>query len=178
MEEPIKTGKPRPLSLIILFVILIGGFIYWWLVVREEATDTNQNANKVLNLPKDTTPPSQSTNPDASQRDSDRLYDVRTLLAALKKYFEANKEYPATLEELVTAEELESIPINPEPGGQAYDYTPTDPVPYQNYQLCYSLEIGIEGVSAGEHCATFNSLTGRIQPEPDWDAIINKNTNN
>lgn len=178
MEEQFKKRKQLPILLILLAIIIVVGFVFWWMTQREVVTNANGNVNKILNLPEDTTPPAQSSDPEASMRDSDRLHDIRTLRQALKKYYDEQKGYPEEIDELITGEQLESIPVNPQPGGKDYNYTPTDPTPYQSYQLCYSLEMGIEGVSKGEHCATPDSLTGQKQEEPDWDAIINKRTNN
>ncbi|MFH1598228.1 MAG: hypothetical protein ABIB97_04130 [Patescibacteria group bacterium] len=159
MEELNKKDNKSLVIIALIVAVAAAGFIYWWMSREEETTtNQNQNVNKILILPEDTTPPAQSDDPSATQRDSERLHDVRTLSVALKEYFEAEGGYPEQIAVLVTAEYLDSIPDNPEPGGQEYSYSGSGDVPYQDYELCYSLEMGIEGISSGEHCAKATTL--------------------
>lgn len=83
-------------------------------------------------------------------RDQRRLLDVRLLQSALAAY-KAQPDavgYPVVIEDLIP-EFLGVMPRDPKTGKQ-FRYTPSG----EFYQIGFTLEIGAEGLSAGEHIAT------------------------
>lgn len=112
--------------------------------------ETNVNADPGEDTTNDVVP---STDPAAKERDKVRKADVEKLQGALKKYFDAKKNYPDTLEGLVPTY-ISEIPKNPTPGGSDYTYTPIGSLPASFYDLTYTLEAGVDDVEAGLHSAT------------------------
>lgn len=142
---------------IIIVVLILGGGIYWYYTQNKadinipslespQASETNQNTNT----------PSTIFSKVAETRDLKRFSDLRTIQAALSAYFGENQSYPGSLEEL--SDYLEVVPRDPQYPAKEYVYTPIGASPYKFYDLSYTLEVGIEGIGAGQHVATPSSI--------------------
>ncbi len=88
----------------------------------------------------------------ALARDDKRLSDVRTLMTALEAYRGDNDGMYPTLLADITPDFLGTIPADPKTG-EPYHYTPIGTGP-NFYDLVYTLEIGLQGIDAGQHAAT------------------------
>ncbi|MFA6272074.1 MAG: hypothetical protein WC693_03120 [Patescibacteria group bacterium] len=104
--------------------------------------DENTNTTRVVN-----------NDPEAKNRDEERLTEVEDIRTKLAKFNTDKGNYPETLEELVTEGYYEELPVNPTPGGMDYVYTPIGSLPAKFYDLAYSLEAGTEELEPGEHIA-------------------------
>lgn len=92
-----------------------------------------------------------AVDPAAQTRDTDRMALVTQIRGALKAYKVKNAAFPDKLELLLDGF-LTTTPKDPD--GSDFSYTPIGVLPAQFYDLCYSLEVGVDGVEAGYHCAT------------------------
>ncbi len=111
-------------------------------------------------------------NAKAKERDAKRFADIKKMQTALDLYFLDHNNYPVAANPVVLGEgdyycfddqkgfgKQEScqdplsalFPKNPEPGGINYTYQSTDG---KSYRINFSLEIGVDTLSAGEHFAT------------------------
>lgn len=93
------------------------------------------------------------TDDSAQARDTQRVADVKALQTALELYNTDKQAYPDTFDGLVPTY-LKVLPTNPTPGGSDYVYTPIGSLPAKFYDLSYTLEVGTDDVSAGQHIAT------------------------
>ncbi|MEK9161552.1 MAG: prepilin-type N-terminal cleavage/methylation domain-containing protein [Patescibacteria group bacterium] len=76
----------------------------------------------------------------AKSRDAKRLSDIKSLQLALELYFDQNKEYSSSLDELVTEEYIGQKPNDPLGAEYVYDVCGTD---NDGYHLGASLENNI-----------------------------------
>jgi len=170
-EQATESTNPNKKYLIIAVIasiILAIGIVLMVLRPEQTNTKTNTNANTNSATSTNTNTAEVNTNagtsvldPIAKARDVTRVTDIRAIMTALESYKTSNGQYPEKLEDLVTDGELGSIPANPQPNGQTYNYTPIGTSPYQSFDLCYALETnGVENIEAGDHCATPNDITG------------------
>lgn len=99
--------------------------------------------------------------PEATDRDKERVEEIESLRTALKKFNDDRKGYPESLDELVS-KYMKDVPKNPTPGGQEYSYTPIGSADKQGvfgyYDLGYTLEVGVNDLSAGLHIANPDGL--------------------
>lgn len=174
MEESSSTPKNKlpkkiiSIILIIIGIIIIGGF-FWFVFSQEEVTfmggttnsskevngtaDTNTNISNANTIPEE-----QKDNPEAKARDEQRITQVKEIQSALSSFYKDKGNYPEKMDELVSEGYLSEIPKNPTPGGIDYVYTPIGSLPAQYYDLAYSLEVGTDGVEAGEQIANPSSI--------------------
>ncbi|MFH0952526.1 MAG: hypothetical protein V1838_05120 [Patescibacteria group bacterium] len=115
--------------------------------------NTNSDANTNSEINSNQSSGVDATNSVKKARDARRLSDIRNIRTALTVYVVENGVYPENLAELLP-NYLSVMPVNPTPGGITYYYTPVESV----YNLHYSLEVGTDELTAGEHIATPNSL--------------------
>lgn len=89
----------------------------------------------------------------AQARDDQRLADIRVLQAAMEAYKndQVGALYPGEMGQLVP-DYVPQLPKDPLTD-QEYSYTPIGSGP-NFYDLVYTLEVGVQGVSDGEHSAT------------------------
>ncbi len=118
------------------------------------AEDNDEEVEKVPEVAKEDVP-------EATDRDKERVAEIESLRSALKKFFDERKGYPEKMDEL-TPKYIKDIPKNPTPGGQEYSYTPIGSADkndvYGYYDLGYTLEVGVNGLSAGLHIANPDGL--------------------
>ena len=158
-------SKRNLIIIIVAVVLLVVGILFQVLSNQQEADITDTNTEENTNVTTDDEEDNKEASildPIAKARDLDRVNDIQTLLTSLESYFIDSGQYPAVLDYL-TPDYLGSVPSNPEPGGKAYSYTPIGVDPYNYFDLCYSLETdGIEGIEAGDHCASPDGLVGLL----------------
>lgn len=136
-----------------LFAFVIGIGVVAWLAIRQlgpfSGGPTNSNTANA-----NTTETGGPLTALQRSRDQRRLLDMRALQSALTA-FKAQSEidaYPVVLEDLAP-EFIGTLPRDPKDARQ-YSYTPSGPF----YQIGFTLEIGAEGVAAGEHIMTPNGI--------------------
>ncbi len=154
----------RPLTILIgiLLAGLIAAGLWWWLgsgTIDEEAalntnsiSDSNANTNSAPSISQDS-----PLYPVAKSRDTSRIVDIRMLQAGLESYRSDNGYYPQELSELVGGL-ITRVPTDPQTNVE-YSYTPIGTAPISYYSLYYVLEVGVEGIAAGEHTAGPGSIS-------------------
>jgi len=161
-------SKPNLKILLILLVVVIIIIVIWAVsgnskdnsvnlqttnisdadeLLLNSSSDENTNTTRVVN-----------NDPDAKNRDEERLSEVEDIRTKLAKFNTDKGNYPETLDELVTEGYYEELPVNPTPGGIDYVYTPIGSLPAEFYDLAYSLEAGTDDLEPGEHIANPDSI--------------------
>ncbi len=89
----------------------------------------------------------------AKARDERRLTDIRFIQSGLEAYRNDQESgvYPLSLAQLAPAYTA-SVPLDPKTG-EGYAYVPVGEGP-SSYTLLYTLEIGVQGLAAGQHAAS------------------------
>ncbi len=162
-KENLKLDNLVKIS-IILGIVLISFSVFYYFVIlptkvqnevnkigekyENELVEELENENKKLML---------------ERRDSQRITDIKKMQTAVELYFNDASKYP---DELITGSLLYYE------GATYLNYVPNNPVPTENicldypeyvykstkagysYELFYCLEIGIAGISPGQHRAT------------------------
>lgn len=128
----------------------------------ENATDAEETADETANDAVEKVPEvAKEDVPEATDRDKERVEEIESLRSALKKFYDDRKGYPESLDELVS-KYMKDVPKNPTPGGQEYSYTPIGSADKQGvfgyYDLGYTLEVGVNDLSAGLHIANPDGL--------------------
>lgn len=160
MPDP-KTGKTSkiPVMMVIAVLAIVGLFAYSIWADREETEptdDIDMNVTVEQNQGVSSTPPQQLSETEREQgrqRDQQRLAHIKQIRDALERSKNDKGGYPESLSMLVP-DYLAAIPVNPSPNGMEYSYTPIGSAPYTYYDLNYSLEVGAEDVSYGNHTAS------------------------
>lgn len=94
-------------------------------------------------------------------RDKQRISDIKQIQTALELYYNDAGRYPESIKvgtpiAYEGSTYLTNIPVNPAPGGKAYEYRVCGNG--ENYQLSYTLEGQTSSISAGKHIATGGSI--------------------
>ena len=130
-----------------------------------DLSDVQVNGNQNVNSNQNT---NQADNQDSQQqtadsqggRDLQRITDVSQLRTALLLHFNSYQVFPTDLDALAP-EFLSEVPINPRPGGLAYEYLPEED--QLNYQLKFALEQGglwgVARLRQGSYIATASGIT-------------------
>ncbi|MBX4205136.1 MAG: prepilin-type N-terminal cleavage/methylation domain-containing protein [Candidatus Doudnabacteria bacterium] len=96
----------------------------------------------------------------AKSRDARRLSDVHQIQTALELYYNDCGGYPTTAQGLTAAAAgtcpgmpsfLQTVPVNPTPGGATYAYTSSVS---SDYILTFSLENASNNLASGSHTAS------------------------
>ena len=101
---------------------------------------------------------SESEKKSATERDQQRVADIKTIRSGLGDYYEATGHYPSSLEDLVP-NYVDTLPTNPTPGGTDYSYTGIGSAPFMYYDLVYALEVGVDDIGPGQHVANPEGLS-------------------
>lgn len=96
-------------------------------------------------------------------RDNKRVGDINQLQLLLNQYYDQNKAYPLTLQDLVTGGYVSTLPVPPR-AGESYFYNPLQVTGY-SASLCLAYHLGATLENAGttqlgeDAGTTFNSYT-------------------
>ncbi|MFA5051994.1 MAG: hypothetical protein WC544_02955 [Patescibacteria group bacterium] len=160
-QPPAKTRK-LPVILVIVGIAIIGLFGYSIWAEKNANNNTadedigDTTISQSLNRGISSTPPQQLSEAERAlgrQRDAERISDIKQIRDALERYKTDKDAYPESLSSLIP-DYLQAIPENPAPNGIEYSYTPIGGTPYTYYDLNYSLEVGADDISYGDHTAS------------------------
>lgn len=148
-----NTTKTYLILAVVLALVLVGFLLLR--PRRANAPTTNTNTGSVLTNENAATDPTGLTGnllALAKARDERRLVDIRTIQAALESFRTQDESgaYPMTLVELTPY--LANVPHDPKTG-EAYSYAPGGSGS-NFYSLTYTLEVGVQGIRAGQHMAS------------------------
>lgn len=171
VAHPKHSGGKKKSPILIIGVILILGIVIaaaiyvfstnMFLPADDLSVDNDLLVNSPLTdkIPDDIKPDQEAAPVDDSspvERDEQRLQDISSIRSALALYYQVKKAYPDILVDLID-DYLESIPVNPNPGGVAYSYLPQDS--NQSYKLTFTLE-------SGGQMGPLNFTAGDYQADP------------
>lgn len=148
-------------------------------VINNNAND-NANVNQNSNANDNANVNSNQTLSTASSRDAKRLNDISEIRSALNLYAGTYQVFPNSLSNLA-GPFIETLPTNPEPGGQDYLYSST--AEQKGYLLAFSLEAdvvwGALKLTAGDYVATAEQIMPAklLAEEPADDENANNNAN-
>lgn len=148
-------------SLLILLIVLLIGVGFWWAFRKSlpqwlggtKTPSASTNATAPATVEQEVRQRAQQAT-EIQQlklaRDSRRMNDVLTLQTMLESYkIDHDDAYPQSLQELAPTY-IAAAPTDPATGAQ-YQYSRTAGT--VSYSLLYTLELGVNGVSAGPHTA-------------------------
>ena len=179
LSSPKKSGSPKLMIIIIaIIVIAIIGVGYWFYTSMSVPTDNlliddSFNTNTLVPVDNTITEPEEEIASTPSDRDKQRLDDVSAVRSALAFYYQEMKAYPDILDDLLD-KYLDSIPINPNPGGNSYIYVPQES--NQSYKLTFILEdggvLGALNLQAGEYQAGPTLIEPLVENVDNGDDVV------
>ena len=179
LSSPKKSGSPKLMIIIIaIIVIAIIGVGYWFYTSMSVPTDNlliddSFNTNTLVPVDNTVTEPEEEIASTPSDRDKQRLDDVSAVRSALAFYYQEMKAYPDILDDLLD-KYLDSIPINPNPGGNSYIYVPQES--NQSYKLTFILEdggvLGALNLQAGEYQAGPTLIEPLVENVDNGDDVV------
>ena len=151
-QHSMSAQKKSLIIAIVLAIILVGVLL---LRPRSAHAPTGNTNNPVLTNESAANDPTGLTGnllALAKARDERRLVDIRTLQSALESFRmqDESGSYPMVLLEL--SPYLANIPHDPKTG-EAYSYAPGSSGS-SFYSLTYTLEVGVQGITGGQHMAS------------------------
>lgn len=174
-----KPSSPKLMILIIaIIVIAIIGVGYWFYTSMSVPTDNlliddSFNTNALVPIDNTVAEPEEEIASTPSDRDQQRLDDISSVRSALAFYYQEMKAYPDILDDLLD-KYLDSIPINPNPGGNSYIYVPQDS--NQSYRLTFILEdggaLGALNLKAGEYQAGPTLIEPLVENVDNGDNVV------
>ncbi|MBL7047291.1 MAG: hypothetical protein ISR95_06665 [Candidatus Marinimicrobia bacterium] len=168
-----KSSKSNSKIILITIGVIVVALLVWYLFITlSDSSDNTQTATNLTNLDEadalilegvnentnNTNTEVINDDPEAKERDIERVADIEDIRGKLATYNTDKGNYPENLEDLVTEGYYDVLPANPTPGGIDYVYTPIGSLPAKFYDLAYSLEAGTDELEAGEHIANPDSI--------------------
>ncbi|MFH0805111.1 MAG: hypothetical protein V1916_02860 [Patescibacteria group bacterium] len=153
-QNPERRQLKVPLVMVIVTIGVVGLFTAGLFIKQSADVDSVELIDQPAPENSNTQPALTSQEREqATIRDAKRVADMKATQVALEAYRRAKDAYPAELTGLVP-EYLREVPLNPTPGGADYSYTVIGGEPFTFYDLTYTLEVGSDGILAGDHSAT------------------------
>jgi len=143
--KPAKAKSSPKLMFIIIAIVIVAiiGVGFWFYSTMTVMPDNNllidQNFNTGNLVPPVVDEEEEEVVSTPEDRDQQRLDDIASIRSALALYYQEMKAYPDIVDDLLD-NYLDTIPINPNPGGNSYIYVPQDS--NQSYKLTFTLEEG------------------------------------
>ncbi|MFW0862141.1 MAG: hypothetical protein ACKKL6_00990 [Candidatus Komeilibacteria bacterium] len=186
-DGPVKPAKakssPKLMFIIIAIVIIaIVGVGFWFYstmtVVPEDNLLIDQNFNTDNLIPPIVDEEEEEVVSTPTDRDRQRLDDVASIRSALALYYQEMKAYPDIIDDLLE-NYLDTIPINPNPGGNSYIYVPQDS--NQSYKLTFTLEeggkVGALTLKEGEYQANPTMIEPLVEVDNEQQTEENPDAN-
>lgn len=147
-----NTPKTYLILAIVLALVLVGFFLLRPRSAQAPTGNTNTSILTNENAANDPTGLTGNLLALAKARDERRLVDIRTIQSALESFRMQDESgaYPMTLGELTPY--LANVPHDPKTG-ESYSYAPGGSGS-NFYTLLYTMEAGVQGLTAGQHTAT------------------------
>ncbi len=185
MPSEMKSGKNNAGLIILIVVVLlvvlaVAGFAFYVFYDNKKTSDQD-----ILNVEQNTTTTQEIIDINTQDnlqtpelRDKKRLDDVLEIRTALSLYFKEQGKYPNSLFDLSSY--LTTIPINPSPGGESYNYQVKDA--NKDYIVTFAFEGNIENgnliFNSGKY--QLGPIFGiepykEVQNNEDQDSIDNDN---